>query len=358
MQNDKAQQSEQDVQQEQSKNEADTVNEINRIFEGLALAVFALPLFKIYFNRREALPISDTPTLAALSKSIDSAIEKALPAIYSVIHRNGLKSWKIGEKQGYVSLIGKVPGNAMLSLIDKGVFAHRDKAAADFIERTTKGLKLSDRVWRLKQPLKIQIETTIQLAIHEGKAAIQVANDLKQYLKNPDPLFSKTKNAGDKLKISQAARLYRPGVGVYRSPIKNAHRLARNEINKAYRNAEWAQMQDLPFVTGYRIKTSNNHPVPDICDTLKGLYPKDFKWSGWHVMCRCHMVKELISPEEFARMQAGAFTPAQTNEYPHLFKEWCRDNKARIKPVSGIDWIEDNSKVLAIFGEKAPAMPQ
>jgi len=340
---------EQEIRRELQQNETNSVLEINKLFGVLALAVFALPLLKIYMSRGKALPISETPQLAGLSKAIDSEVEKMLPGIFNVIRSNTLKSWKMGEGLTIASLNGKVPPNVMQSLLKAGTFAHRETAATEFIDRTINGMKLSDRVWRLKPALKIQIETTIQLAIHEGKSAIEVAGDLRQYLKNPDQLFRRVRDAAGKLQLSQAARSYHPGIGVYRSPIKNAHRLARNEISNAYRRADWHQMQDLPFVTGQRIQLSNSHAISDICDSLAGPYPKSFCWSGWHVQCRCHMIKEIISIEEFAKMEAGTFTPIQRTEYPYMFREWCFENRSRIKPNSGIDFIEENPAVLAIF---------
>ena len=56
----------------------------------------------------------------------------------------------------------------------------------------------------------------------------------------------------------------------------------------AYRTAEYERWQKMDFVVGIRIETSQtNHPAADICDTLAGDYPKNFKWVGWHPHCRC-----------------------------------------------------------------------
>jgi hypothetical protein len=191
------------------------------------------------------------------------------------------------------------------------------------------------------------------LAILDGRSAIETATDLKKYLKNPDALFRRVRDARGKLQLSQAARQYRPGIGVYRSAYANAHRLARNEINNAYRRADWEQMQDLDFVTGYRIQLSNNHPVKDICDTLQGKYPKSFQWTGWHVACRCHMTKEIISMDQFAKMERGEFTPEQTTKFPLMMGDWIAENRHRFKQptgsASGIDWIDNNPKLLDYF---------
>jgi len=210
----------------------------------------------------------------------------------------------------------------------------------------------------MEPAIKIQIETVLQLAINDGRSAIETANDLKKYLRNPDQLFRRVRDAAEKLVLSKAAKQYRPGIGVYHSPYANALRLARNEVLKAYRRAEWQQIQGFDFMTGQRIQLSNNHPVKDICDNLQGIYPKSFQWSGWHVACRCHMLTELISLDNFVKMEAGTYTPKQTTEYPQAFHVWIDSNRARIKPDSGIDWIEDTPEVKAMFSRKTRLKPQ
>ncbi|MDR0754714.1 MAG: hypothetical protein LBF04_04920, partial [Prevotellaceae bacterium] len=71
---------------------------------------------------------------------------------------------------------------------------------------------------------------------------------------------------------------------VYRSSFKNARRLTATETNIAYRAADYERMQDFDFVVGIEINLSNNHtlngkPFTDMCDDLKGKYPKDFKFT-------------------------------------------------------------------------------
>ena len=73
--------------------------------------------------------------------------------------------------------------------------------------------------------------------------------------------------------------------------------LAAIEINIAYRTADHERWQQLDFIVGIEVRLSNNHtclgkdgkphPFYDICDELKGKYPKDFKFTGWHPHCRC-----------------------------------------------------------------------
>ena len=347
------QKSENDIRREIAQNEANTVRNTILIIDALCVAVVFLPAVRIYIDRGQADPISDTGSLKLLTKAIDKLIVQTLQTLNATIHAGTLTAWKQGETLGFASLIDKVPQNVLKSLTEAGTFAHRETAAAAFIDRKIRGLNLSERVWRLEKGIKLQIETVLQLSILNGRSATETANDLKLYLKNPDAIFRKVRDAQGKLQMSQAAKFYRPGVGVYRSAYANAMRLSRNEINNAYRRADWEQTQELDFVTGYRIQLSNNHPVTDICDTLKGIYPKYFQWSGWHVQCRCHMIKEIISPSQFVKMERGEFTPTQTKELPEFIKIWTEENKHRFKPgtgtMTGIEWVDNSPELLAMF---------
>ncbi|MDR1023881.1 MAG: hypothetical protein LBL94_11535, partial [Prevotellaceae bacterium] len=162
------------------------------------------------------------------------------------------------------------------------------------------GLTLSNRVWKLGNGMKQEIETIIQNGMKE-KTPEQLAKELKKYLNEPDKLFRKVKNKEiGEMELREAAKKYKPWQGVYRSASKNAMHLARTEISATYRRAQWAQFQDDPRITGIRIQLSNDHiwinprtgkpePFYDICDELAGDYPKSFLWTGWHPQCRCVM---------------------------------------------------------------------
>jgi hypothetical protein len=71
----------------------------------------------------------------------------------------------------------------------------------------------------------------------------------------------------------------------------------------AYRTSDYTRRQQLDFVVGIEVRLSNNHtingvPFTDICDDLKGKYPKTFKFTGWHPLCRCYAVSVLKTEEE------------------------------------------------------------
>lgn len=183
------------------------------------------------------------------------------------------------------------------------------EALQGFQQRKIEGLGLSQRVWRYVGDIKDTLELGIDVGLGEGRSAQQLSRDLRQCLQQPDRLFRRVRDKYGNLQLSKAARLYHPGRGVYRSSAKNAMRLARTEVNMAYRMAEYLRWLQLDFVVGIRIWLSNNHtildskgnpqPLIDICDELTGDYPKTFLFRGWHPQCRCVVTPILSDYDEY-----------------------------------------------------------
>lgn len=172
----------------------------------------------------------------------------------------------------------------------EAIQSRRDEALAEFRKRVENGMNLSDRVWKLTEQFKSELELALDVGIGEGKSADAISRDIRQYLNNPDKLFRRVRDKHGNLKLSKAAQAYHPGQGVYRSSYKNALRVARTEVNMAYRSADYENWSAEKMVIGIRVSLSNNHTLNgktffDICDELKGVYPKEFKFTGWHPMC-------------------------------------------------------------------------
>ena len=104
-------------------------------------------------------------------------------------------------------------------------------------------------------------------------------------------------------------------------------RLARTEINMAYRYADYERWKDMDFVLGIKIQLSDAHPKYDICDVLQGEYPKDFKFGGWHPHCLCFATPILQSDKDFI---AGK-QPKPIKELPQNFKDWYEFHKDQIQ---------------------------
>lgn len=194
------------------------------------------------------------------------------------------------------------------------------------------------------------------------------------------------------LQLSKRAKAFHPGQGVYRSSYKNARRLTATENNIAYRTADYLRYQQMDFVVGIQICLSNNHTVllqpgettadptqqradgspktnavkhlVDICDDLQGRYPKDFKFTGWHPHCRCHVITILKSKDEIKqdiKRLANGETVDNTSvnevtELPKNFETWIKNNEERLKGRATLPYfIKDNQRqVNGILGIEEP----
>ncbi len=131
--------------------------------------------------------------------------------------------------------------------------------------------------------------------------------------------------------------------------------------------------QQLDFIVGIEIHLSNNHtcldrkgkpkPFYDICDELKGKYPKDFKFTGWHPHCRCIATTIFKTEEEMAADDEAILNgeqpsdPAESDnavkELPDNFNKWVEDNEERIARAKSLPYfIRDNVEVMMREAEK------
>ncbi len=231
------------------------------------------------------------------------------------------------------------------------------EALSAFQQRKSAGMFLSDRVWKITEQFKQELELALDLGLGEGKSAAALSRDVRKYLNEPNRLFRRVRDKHGVLRLSKAARAYHPGQGVYRSSYKNALRLTATENNMAYRMADSERWKQIPFVIGIKISIShNNHPVEDICDTLQGVYPKDFVWLGWHPFCKCAAVAVMAKGEEFLDYQRKLLAGEDVSKYkfsgkiedvPDNFKNWVNDNADRIKEAKKQPYfIRDNKTTV------------
>lgn len=210
------------------------------------------------------------------------------------------KEWEQAYKQAteYLSQVYNVAKQteALQAAFDERLLGMKTRnldALNAFQNRKIGGLKLSDKVWNYTQDFEKQMEVAIDQALLEGKSAQSLSRDIRSLLIDPDALFRRVRGDDDQLRMSRAMAAYHPGQGRYRSAYMNAMRLARSEINIAYRSSDSQTAQEFDACVGIEVHLSNNHNckgVPegefyDICDELQGRYPKDFKFVGWHPNC-------------------------------------------------------------------------
>lgn len=319
------------------------------------------------------------------SEEVTPILRDMYSRVYQIIRGGVEKEW-LASNENNDALVKSVFGEQSIKDNHFARFFKRNKEAMDaFFARKSGdgGLNLSQKVWRYTGMFRDELENTLDLAIGEGVPANRLAAQIKKYLQDPDkfyrrfrikvgedengqPIYGRKwkrrvwdKEANSYKWVDDSPKHFHPGRGVYRSSARNAQRLARTEINIAYRTADFERWAQLDFVVGIEIKLSNNHPVSDICDDLKGVYPKTFCWKGWHPNCRCYQVPVLAKQEELDEMldkildgdnPATVECEEKVKELPSQFTGWMQDNEQRIKDATEKGtlpyFLRDNEKVI------------
>lgn len=352
--------------------------QIDEIFNAAAREAAALGASISSVNPDRLFSFDDYPQTKDRLNKLLQGLNKKLQA--SIV--NGIRSgWTLSNnknnelsRQVFGDNVGKLSQQAY-----RRYFSTNDEARKAFEERQANGLKLSDRVWNYTTGFKDEIELGLDVSIRNGMSAADMTKELRQYLKYPDRLYRRLRDEHGNLQLSKAAAAFHPGQGVYRSSYKNARRLAATETNMAYRTSDHLRWQQADYVVGIRVVLSNNHTLlgkkgkrhkfTDICDELsaplnftpeekRGLYPKDFKFVGWHPYCRCHALSVLKSPEEMQedtkRILAGEETTTESvnrvTNVPREFKSWIADNEDRMMSAKSIPYfLSDNPQYTGVI---------
>lgn len=280
----------------------------------------------------------------ALKKQMEATVQSLTKKITATIEQGQKQEWLYANKKNdtYISAImntSKLSKAQLEQLQDQNL-----DALTAFQRRKSGGLGLSDHVWKIGKQFREQIEDALDVGLGDGRSAQELARDVKQMLNEPDRLFRRVRDKNGNLRLSKAAQAYHPGRGVYRSSVRNAQRLTRTEINMAYRQSDWQRWQSLDFVVGFEICRSNHKPLCKctLCEQLKGRYPKNFKFVGWHPQCMCYAIPILEDDETFDENEKNDLKAAlngTTNTHiqskntvttvPKGFNDWVAQNADR-----------------------------
>ena len=256
----------------------------------------------------ESLPMGtvfDIESMPGIRSAIDQELRRLANEIADGVVNGINNEWTLSNNKNDEMVNALTRGRPIPEPLREGWMGRNLSALEAFRKRTEAGLGLSDRIWQTVRGHATNIERHLALGIHEGTPARELASQMKQYLNNPDALFRRVRDIEGELKLSRAAREYKPGAGRYRSAYKNALRLTRTETNKAYQQADNERWDKQDFVLGVEVQRSNVPYDCDICAAGVGRYPKDYEWTLWHPACRCRAIPILASEEEVAaQMQA------------------------------------------------------
>ncbi|WP_159467965.1 hypothetical protein [Dyadobacter sp. 3J3] len=343
--------------------EADHLNNVEAFAQKVRLLYFnaikeAVRMgLSVNFNPDKPFAFSDFPALNDRVKNLfESLSGKMLATIDSgTQHEWLLSASKNDDLVNSIIKSTKFPKETIDRYMDRNL-----DALKAFQSRKSEGLNLSDRVWKLTDQFKQELELGLDVGMAEGKSAADLARDIQSYLNDPDKLFRRVRDARGVLHLSKAAKAYSPGQGVYRSSFKNAMRVTRSEINMAYRTSDHERWQNLDFVVGFEVRRSNN-PFPCVvCESLKGRYPKTFRFRQWHPQCRCNCVSILATKEEIDNLTdiilngddtSGFKSVNEITQMPEGWTEWISENKDRLlRAKSQPYFIKDNFKNGTVTG--------
>jgi len=205
----------------------------------------------------------------------------------------------------------------------------RDAAyAAALIIALQSFLTRKDRVMNGEMAGDLARQTRAALGLLSGDVMKERARQLSEYIRKPSRIVSDTVMSGSE-KVERQPSLF-----------SRMRRIMTTDIATAYRTAEYHIWQKLPFVVGQEIRLGRKHPVPDICDDLQGVYPKDFMFTGWHPFCRC-FAHPIFSWEG-----------DRVTDMPDSFTRWMDVNSDRIGKAVEKDtlprWLRDNSDLIPL----------
>lgn len=329
---------------------------VERIMDA-AMEEIALATHSIKPSSSKVFSFDDHPRAKAQMQKIISELAKNMT---SVISSGSRKEWLFACKKND-EFIASILDTSKVSKVRLNKMQDQNlDALKTFQARKVAGMNLSERVWKYTKQFRDQIEVGLDVGLGEGRSAQQLSRDLRQNLQDPNRLFRRVRGKHGSLTLSKAAKAFHPGQGVYRSSYRNAMRLARSEVNMAYRESDHVRWQALDFIVGFEIKRSNREPryKCKLCDRLAGRYPKTFKFKGWHPQCLCWADPILKSRDDLNRDEAGDLRAALKGErydkqasknsvtdFPDNFKDWVSENAPKQAGWASTPYfIKDNFK--------------
>ena len=318
---------------------------VEQIYDTLNLeAAKAVSLTNYFSDSDKPFKWSDYPQT---KKQIDDIQKHFVEDINATIYRGTTEEWK-NSNEAQDLIVNKVL-KAYNAQVDKEkykiLYQTNSDALKAFQNRKDKGFNISAKLWQQSMIYKEELEAAISCAIQKGTSAVTLSKQISKYLLDFPLLQKDYKDRYGNAEHIQDCE--------YRSI-----RLARSEINMAYRTAENERWKQMDFVVGYEIKLSSSHhscmPHGDICDTLAGKYPKDFTWTGWHPNDLCYKVPILKTEEEFwewdGRSDVSTESINEVKDVPDEFKKWVLENHQKIEKAQKRNtlpyFLRDNKSIV------------
>ena len=314
------------------------VSLIERIYAAYNLEAAKIATLTDYVSGETPFRFADYPQTR---KRLGDLLSDFAKEIRTVIYRGTSEEWK-NSNTAQTMLADKVL-KAYTAQVDHKkynvLYQENGDALKAFQQRTDRGLNLSQKIWEQSKEYKDGLEAALSCAIEKGTSAITLSKQVSKYLQDFPSLQKDYKE------------MYGTATDIKDCEYRSI-RLARTEINMAYRSAENERWKQMDFVVGFEIKRSGREFPCEVCEQLKGKYPKDFVWAGWHPSCRCYQIPILKTEEEFwawdGRSESTTESVNEVKDVPDGFKRWTEKNASRIERARerGTQpyWVRDNEE--------------
>lgn len=280
-----------------------------------------------------------------VEKSINKLLKELTETLEKEITESGTLFWNESVNKNDKFVEHYIKNMAISQIVREGMFKRNLEALKSMQNRIdANGFSISKRVWNISEQTKGHIELFLETGLATGRSAAEISRDFNELLKNPNKRFRRIRNDEGKLTYSQPMKDYNPGAGVYRSSRMNAMRLAVTEVNRAYRLSDALRWKQLGFVLGIEINRSRNGEPCDVCDSLKGVYPKEFMFLGFHPFCICNATPIVMDPKGFASYLLNDEVPQDKviKDIPEKSKQWVRDYRKKYPKAKEPYFVQEN----------------
>lgn len=234
-------------------------------------------------------------TEVAARQAFFTEIEKQVPKSFRV--EKGSVHYQIFSGNVYRQV-----GTQWVAMLDIGT-----PATVNWLKKVAEdGLSLSDRIWRDAATFKRTMENTIARNIQMGRSTKSLGKQFLQFAEQqPVQLSKEMKAFVSQLAPEDAQKAIQRYVK--KKLDYNATRVARTEIQRAYRESYLEQAKKLPFVQGVKWNRSRSEYDCSICHNLAtrdlynlgpGIYPADKIPVIPHPHCRCYYSTALMPLNE------------------------------------------------------------
>lgn len=254
-------------------------------------------LFGLLKNVKEEMQALRPRLSGQIKRSMSRSVDLGIMAPMEAANLTAPPGFKVGIGTSFFDDKGNIQrwNRSEQKYADSTWFKINADAMNALLRFKPQGLMFSQRVWNITFSAQRAITNEIQLAVLQGTSPANLSRTIRGFLQQPESLFRRVGKDGQ-LVLSRAANAFRPGQGVYRSAFKNAIRLARTEMARAYHEGTIRYGLARQDIKGFIWRTASGEPCP-ICSDLDGVYfPKDDVPAIPHPNCFCYL--EIVYTSE------------------------------------------------------------